>query len=708
MRQNRKHGSGVGVNERNGRRLAWAMLALFIGLAGVGNAFVALNGERGDVASNTLYSVVFIAIGFVGAFIASRQPSNPIGWILLGSAGVVAISFAADQYATYGVITHPGEVPGAQWAVWVSQWGWVVGIIPLVVYLFLLFPNGRVVSPRWRWVGWAAAVTVAAVAIGGMLNPTGETAGVPVKNPIGIESAHWLDDVIGLGYILAVFLSLASVASLIIRFRRSHGDERQQIKWLAYSGAVFAAWLSISTIGDVFGVHWLQTSGVADALSGVTFLLLPIATGVAILKYRLYDIDVVIRKTVVVGALAACITLIYVAVVVGFGALAAGTFQSRILPIVAAVLIAVAFQPMRAAARRLSDRLVLGKRATPYEVLSAFSERVGGTYATEDLLPRMARIVGEGTAAQVAEVWLRLGDQLRRAATWPTDKEPNATSAFPLSNGELPQLGDVSEALPVRHQGELLGAITVKKPPSEPLTSDERKLLNDLAAQAGLVLRNARLNEELRLRLEELQASRQRIVAAQDQERRRIERNIHDGAQQQLVALAVKLGLVRTIGKADQEKADQILAELQTDAQQALEDLRDLARGIYPPLLADQGLVAALEAQARKASLPVAVAANGVGRYPQEVEAAVYFCALEALQNIAKYAGATRALVRLSARDGSLTFEVVDDGGGFDVATAKRGSGLTNMSDRLSALGGALNIESSPGSGTVIRGRILA
>src|SRR4029453_11366894 len=175
-----------------------------------------------------------------------------------------------------------------------------------------------------------------------------------------------------------------------------------------------------------------------------------------------------------------------------------------------------------------------------------------------------------------------------------------------------------------RHQGELLGAITVKKPPSEPLTSDERKLLNDLAAQAGLVLRNARLTEELRLRLEELQASRQRIVAAQDQERRRIERNIHDGAQQQLVALAVKLGLVRTIGRTDQEKADQILVELQTDAQQALEDLRDLARGIYPPLLADQGLLAALEAQARKASLPVVVETDGVGRYPQEAQAGGY------------------------------------------------------------------------------------
>jgi signal transduction histidine kinase len=694
------------VNERTARRLAWSALAVFIALAGVGNTLVALNGKRGDVASNVLFGSIFMAISFIGAVIASRQPGNAIGWLLLGATGVIAMAFVSDQYSIYGVLTNPGGVPGPQWALWVTQWAWVVGIIPLIVYLFLLFPNGRVLSARWRLVGWAAGGLVVITAVAGMLNPKANETSIRLPNPIGIDSAPWLEDVVGLSFIFAVLLSLASVVSLFIRFRRSHGDERQQIKWLAYSGAVFAVWLVFSTIGDAFEINWVQNSPVADAVSGFAFLLLPIATGVAILKYRLYDIDVVIRKTVVVGALAAFITLIYVAVVVGIGALAAGTFQNRILPIVAAVLIAVAFQPMRAAARRLSDRLVLGKRATPYEVLSAFSERVGGTYAAEDLLPRMARIVGEGTGAQASEVWLRVGDQLRRAATWPSGDESRSARTVPLSNGELPRLEEVSEALPVRHQGELLGAIAVKKPPSEPLTPDERKLLSDLAAQAGLVLRNARLNEELRLRLEELQASRQRIVAAQDQERRRIERNIHDGAQQQLVALAVKLGLARTINKTDQQKADDLIAELQTEAQQALEDLRDLARGIYPPLLADQGLRAALEGQARKASLPVSIQAEGIDRYPQEVEAAVYFCALEALQNVAKYAGASRAEVRLVATNGTLTFEVADDGRGFDVATAKRGAGLTNMGDRVAALGGTLAFESMPGKGTTIRGRI--
>src|SRR5204863_3077025 len=191
--------------------------------------------------------------------------------------------------------------------------------------------------------------------------------------------------------------------------------------------------------------------------------------------------------------------------------------------------------------------------------------------------------------------------------------------------------------------------ITVTKPPSEPLTSDERKLLADLAAQAGLVLRNARLNEELRLRLEELRASRQRIVAAQDTERRRIERNIHDGAQQQLVALAVKARLARQLSERDASKADQLLEQMESELSHALEDLRDLARGIYPPLLADKGLIAALESQAARSSVPAEVQGDGVGRYPAEIEAAVYFCVLEALQNIAKYARASGARVCVSA-----------------------------------------------------------
>jgi signal transduction histidine kinase len=236
-------------------------------------------------------------------------------------------------------------------------------------------------------------------------------------------------------------------------------------------------------------------------------------------------------------------------------------------------------------------------------------------------------------------------------------------------------------------------------PANEPLTPSGEKLIGDLAGQAGLVLRNVRLIEELR-------ASRQRLVAAQDEERRRLERNIHDGAQQQLVALGIQLGLAKRLASKESPSLAELLEKLQTQSTEALDDLRDLARGIYPPLLADQGLAAALSAQARKASFPVEVQSDGIGRYPQEAEAAVYFCCLEALQNVAKYAGATKAKVRLLADGDAVSFEVTDDGKGFDSERTPLGSGLQNMADRLAALGGTLAVRSQPGEGTTVAGSL--
>jgi signal transduction histidine kinase len=253
----------------------------------------------------------------------------------------------------------------------------------------------------------------------------------------------------------------------------------------------------------------------------------------------------------------------------------------------------------------------------------------------------------------------------------------------------------------VRHQDELLGALSVATPPSDPMNPSKAKLVQDLAAQAGLVLRNVRL-------LEDLRESRRRIVAAQDERAKQLERNIHDGAQQQLVALTVKLRLLGQLASRDPVRTAEMASELQTEATEALEDLRDLARGIYPPLLADKGLGAALEAQARKAAVQVSVETDGVGRYPQDVESALYFCCLEALQNVAKYAHATHAEVRLSASGDELAFEVTDDGDGFDTGTMPPGSGLQGMADRLEALGGILEVRSEPGAGTTVTGRIAA
>ncbi len=316
----------------------------------------------------------------------------------------------------------------------------------------------------------------------------------------------------------------------------------------------------------------------------------------------------------------------------------------------------------------------------------------------------MARVLAEGTGAERAQVWLRAGALLRPAAAWPETKGA-VEELVPVRGDNLPEIPG-EHAVPVRHQGELLGALTVTKRQGESLTPIEQKLLDDLARQAGLVLKNVGLTAELLARLEDLRTSRQRLVAAQDEERRRLERNLHDGAQQNLVAIKVKLGLAEALAGKNPEKARQLVGQLKADTDEALETLRELARGIYPPLLADRGLKAALESQARKATLPVEVEADGLGRYPQEIEAAVYFCCLEALQNVQKYAEAGGAVLKLSGSVGSLLFEIADNGKGFDAALTTRGAGLTNMTDRIDALGGLIEMSSTPGRGTRIHGSL--
>ncbi|HEX6262586.1 MAG TPA: histidine kinase [Actinomycetota bacterium] len=676
------------MKRRSAARLAWSLAAVAVALSVVGIA-LAVAGRR-DVGFNLAVLLVGVApFMSVGALVASRFPRNPIGWIFCAVGLLQALQVASYEYAVEAVIERDGALPLGGLAAWISALAWMPSLGLLTTYLFLLFPDGHPPSPRWRWVGWTGGIGLGAVVVAAMVgNATGTPRALLSEEPL--EYPPLVGALLLLGFVTVLVASVASVASLVVRYRRSRGDEREQLKWVAFAATFALVAIAVQFV-PVGWPDWFQL------LVGLGFLAVPVASGVAILKHRLYDIDVVINKTVVYGALAAFVTVVYVGIVAGIGSLV-GSGGNAFLTIVATAIIALLFQPARVRARHFANRLVYGKRATPYEVLSRLAQGMGSQYSADDALPSLARVLGEGTGAARAEVWLRVGSDLRPAASWPDDVEPRQRS-IALADGDLPPIVGADLTLPVKHEGEVLGALAISMPRGETVTPDTERLLADVASQAGLLLRNVRLIEELR-------ASRQRLVAAQDEERRRLERNIHDGAQQQLVALSVKVRLAESLARKDPDKATELMAEVRAETQQALDDLRDLARGVYPPLLADKGLAAALEAQARKVPFPVRVEPNGIGRYPPEAEANAYFCVLEALQNAAKYAAASAAVVRLFEDAGHLQFVVSDDGTGFDPDVVPRGSGLQNMADRLEALGGRLEIASSSGRGTTVTGRI--
>jgi signal transduction histidine kinase len=687
------------LRESTTRRIAWSIGFLSIALILAGLAFIYVNRhatlpEASDSwgFATVLDVLVTLAVPVIGLVIASRRRDNAIGWLFLAAGFALGVGTFSRAYALRALEVDPGSLPAGRLLGWLSGWVWAIPICVLPI-LFLLFPTGHVPSRRWRPVAWFEGTLLVFVAGTSML-----LASVNWARPFAIESdirESAFGSVAMVLFLIFIFtLPVAFVLSFVAlarRFARSRGDERLQLKWV-----VTAAGL----VGVIFIAALFIDNVVTQVLFDLALVFLFVAIGIAILKYRLYEIDILINRAVVYGGLAVFITAVYVLLVAVIGAFIGATEG---LALVATAIVAVAFQPVRARAQAIANRVVYGKRATPYEVLSEFSERVAETYSIEDVLPRMARILAEGTGAIRTEVWLRVGSELRAAASWPevgTSASPVAITGDALPT--MPSASRVAAATSVaqvRHQGVLLGALTVIKPPMEPLTPAEEKLLTDLASQAGLVLRNVAL-------LSDLRASRQRLVAAQDEVRRRLERNLHDGAQQQLVALAVKQRLVGELIDKDPEKATSMIAELQKDTAEALDTLRDLARGIYPQVLVDRGLPAALEAQIRKTPVPVDLRPDSIGRHDQEIEAAVYFCCLEALQNVSKYANASRAEVRLEVDGPWLTFGVQDDGAGFDPAQTKLGTGLQGMSDRLEALGGGLEIRSEPGRGTTIAGRV--
>ena len=672
-----------GMSARLGQILAWGSLALSVGLLAVAIYLSSIMPatvpmSRRPASDNFTFMLLAVAFSTLGAFLALRRETNRVAWMACAIGLGISLSGFGLYYTLVAEYSPPGQFPASKLAFLVGDFGWSLALGVMLTFLPLLFPDGRLISARWKPVLWLAGFELALAAVGSWMSDLD-----PGLKSVG----DVLQKISGSVLLLTV---IAALASLVVRYRGAGSQQRLQLKWFIAAITLVGLLAAVQSLMAV-----LETQlPLNDLVVSVVLLAIPASIAIAVFKYRLYEIDLVINRALVYGGLAAFITIVYVGVVVGIGALVRSHGQFNLaLSIIATALVAVAFQPVRQWVERWANQLVYGNRSTPYEALTELSHRFAGTYADEEVLPRLARVLVQGTGARAATVWIYGAGDSIPAASWPEPASPLRARV-------------ADRVVQVRHEGELLGELALSKRPGEPFTPVEETLVRDLAAQAGQVLRNVRLTAELQARLREiaaqaveLRASRQRIVAAQDAERRRLERNIHDGAQQHLVALAVKLRLAATLVKKDPENARRSIHDLQGQIGAALNTLGDLARDIYPPILHELGLVAALRAHAT-------VTAGGIGRYDPEVEAAVYFCCLEALQNAAKHARTSDVRIQLEQRDGSLHFAVVDDGLGFDPEAVATSSGLQNMKDRVASIGGRVEVKSSPGRGTTISGDI--
>jgi signal transduction histidine kinase len=516
------------------------------------------------------------------------------------------------------------------------------------------------------------------------------------------------------------------------RYLSAGAQDRRRMQWIGL-GMWVAAEAGIVVVALRLVTDWPHdASAAALALTG----FIPIALALGTLPRMVARVDRLLTHTVAVAGLTALVVAVYVIVILTLGRTPSDDERSLLLAsMVAAGLAALLYLPARRWLTERANRLVYGERVAPDETLRTFGQRLTRSIPMDELLLQLVESLRKSMVLVSAEVWTGQAGHYELAAGVPHrqpppitigDKELPVVARAGISGGTwldvwLPRLvgpaGSASTRVaPIAHAGELLGVIVVtRREDGEAFSESEDHVLTELARQVALALHNVQLDaalqaslEEVQRRNEELQHSRARIVAAGDSERRKLERNLHDGAQQHLVALAVKLRLARDSVEEDPLDAVAMIDEIKGDVQTAIIELRSLAHGIFPPLLVSDGLAEALPAAAARSPLPATVDAVGISRYGPDMEAAVYFCVLEALQNAGKHAGeAARVAVRVWDTGETLGFEVSDDGVGFDsTADLGDGHGFVNMADRLGAFGGTLAVRSRPGEGTTVRGEL--
>jgi len=619
-----------------------------------------------------------VAWAVAGGLIASKRPRNPFGWLFCAAGLAQGLSALGNEYAVYALATSGHGLSSGTWVFWLASWIWVlhIGVIPVVL---LLFPDGRLLSRQWRALLGLAVIATAALLVSKAMRPGSLTPDAPtsalafVTNPLGIAGpAQTLDTVGFLSSWLLDLVLVAGVVGLLMRFRRARGDERQQLKWLASVAVFLPVTIAINNL----------LPGIESTLAFKVHMALLICTiSVTVLKYRLYDIDLIINRSLVYAALTVLVLAIYVAVVALLGA----ALQARAslgVSLVATAIAAAAFSPLRDRLQRAVNQLMYGGRHEPYDVISRLGQRLAAALVPDQVLPSIVETVAQALKLPYVAVELRQAGGVHTVA----------------SHG---QVHPEALRLPLRYQGEPVGELVLAaRSGTEGFTPADRRLLDDLARQAGVAAHAVALTAAL-------QRSREGLVAAREEERRRLRRDLHDGLGPALTAVTLKIDVTRNLLREEPDRADSLLRELRAETKAAIEGIRRLVYDLRPPALDELGLVGALSEQAAGFVRAGAGSLDGLRvsvevpdelpPLPAAVEVAAYRIGAEAVANVARHANASRCVLRLSL-NGALEVEVTDDGVGSPM-TWRPGVGLTSMRERAAELGGTCIIEPGPHGG---------